>query len=160
MRKLPSHIFEHPGIHSLVVPYHPWNDFYYSGHIGTCMILTQEYRFNGWIRMSYFSMLTLITNWIMMTLTGNHYVIDLITGLIVSHYMHMMCERLSFLVDEKIFRIPGYKRCHKYFEPCEKCGWSNRKAESYMSSGEEKEIRSMKDENLISEGDLFGDLVE
>jgi hypothetical protein len=76
----------------------------------------------------------------MMTVTGNHYVIDLITGFIVSQYVHMMCERLSFIVDEKALRIPGYKRSHVYFKPCEKCGWSNRKAESYMCESEKKEI--------------------
>lgn len=107
MTRLHSHIFEHPGFHSLVVPYHDTNDFYYSGHVGTCFLLFLEFRAAGWKRMSYYCMFTLINQWVMMTLTGNHYVIDLISGMIIAQYVHMMAERLTFLVDQMILRIPG-----------------------------------------------------
>jgi phage-related holin len=40
----------------------------------------------------------------MMMLIRTHYVIDMITGVIVAHYMHILGERLSYLVDVKIMR--------------------------------------------------------
>ena len=39
-----------------------------------------------------------------MMLIRTHYVIDMVTGLIVAHYMHMIAERISFLVDVKWMR--------------------------------------------------------
>ena len=32
-----------PGVIALTVPYHDTNDFYWSGHIGTCTIYTLEF---------------------------------------------------------------------------------------------------------------------
>jgi len=146
MTRLPSHIFENPGFHSLTVPYHDTNDFYYSGHVGTCFLLFLEFHASGWPRMSYYCLFTLVNQWVMMTFTGNHYVIDLISGMIIAHYVHMFSERLSFLPDQLGMRIPGFKRQAMYFEPCEKCGWSNYKAINYMPSSEKRRIQILKDE--------------
>jgi hypothetical protein len=35
-----------------------------------------------------------------------HYTIDLITGIIFGHYVWMMAEKYSYLVDVKVFKIP------------------------------------------------------
>lgn len=143
MTRLHSHIFEHPGLHSIVVPYHDTNDFFYSGHVGTCLLCFLEFRANGWHRMSYFSLFSLVNNWWMMTLTGNHYIIDLITGIIMAHYMYMIGERLSFLSDYKILGMPSEKRTPYFFRPCETCGWGNLDAQDFMSNDERHKMTSI-----------------
>jgi hypothetical protein len=39
-----------------------------------------------------------------MMLVRAHYIIDLVTGLMVAHYMHKLAERLSYVIDVKWFR--------------------------------------------------------
>ena len=41
----------------------------------------------------------------MMTSVRTHYVIDMITGVIIAHYMHIMAEKLSYYVDVLLLRI-------------------------------------------------------
>jgi hypothetical protein len=86
------------------VPYHDSNDFYYSGHIGTCFIVVLEARAKKWYRLSWFCFFVMINQWFMMMLVRAHYIIDLTTGLMVAHYMHKLAERLSYIIDIKCFR--------------------------------------------------------
>lgn len=104
MTRLPGFLFRYPGFPSLSVPYHDSNDFYYSGHVGTCFILVLESRAKGWNRMSWMCLFIMCNQWIMMMLIRTHYVIDMVTGVIVAHYMHILGERLSYLIDVKIMR--------------------------------------------------------
>ena len=125
MTRLEGFLFFYPGFHSFTVPYHDVNDFFYSGHIGTCFLIVLEYRACRWYKMSYFTVFIMINQWMMMCLVRTHYIIDMVTGLIVSHYIFMIAERLTFFVDTKIMRIPGKKRGQLYFKPCRHCGWDN-----------------------------------
>ncbi len=50
-----------------------------------------------------------------------HYFIDLISGVIFAHYIWMMSERYSYLVDVKLFSIPFKKRFPMYTHSCVKC---------------------------------------
>lgn len=50
-----------------------------------------------------------------------HYFIDLISGVIFAHYIWMMSERYSYLVDVKLFNIPFKKRFPMYTHSCVKC---------------------------------------
>ena len=43
MKKPAGYIWEYPGFPSLVVPYGPTNDFFYSGHMGGSVISTLEW---------------------------------------------------------------------------------------------------------------------
>lgn len=43
MKKPAGYIWEYPGFPSLVVPYGPTNDFFYSGHMGGSLISTLEW---------------------------------------------------------------------------------------------------------------------
>ena len=54
MGRTDGFLFGDPGMLSLCVPYHDTNDFFYSGHVGTCFILALEYRAMKWYRMFYF----------------------------------------------------------------------------------------------------------
>ena len=37
-------------------------------------------------------------------LVRTHYVIDMVTAVIVAHYMHMVAERVTYLIDTKLMR--------------------------------------------------------
>ena len=45
----------------------------------------------------------------MIALRG-HYSIDIVAGLVFAHYIWIMAEKYSYLVDVKLFRIPLSKR--------------------------------------------------
>ena len=94
MRRLDGFLFHYPGIPSLVVVYHDSYDFFYSGHIGTCFIITMEYRACKWFN-----------QWFMMTCVRTHYVIDMIAGVIVAHYMHMIAEKICYYFDVAVLKI-------------------------------------------------------
>lgn len=57
---------------------------------------------------------------LMIALRG-HYVIDLISGVIFAHYFFMLAERLSYLIDVKLFRMPFYKRFPSVAQACHNC---------------------------------------
>ena len=78
----------------------------------------------------------MVNQWLMMCLVRTHYIIDMVTGLIVSHYLFMLAERLSFFVDAKLMRIEGKLRLRNYFKPCKYCGWGNLAASDFMAREE------------------------
>lgn len=116
--RIDGFIFEHPGFHSITVPYHDTNDFFYSGHVGTCFLLFNEFRSCKWYKMSFFCLFVLLNEWTMMLLIRNHYLIDMITGVILAQYAHWQAERISFLVDCKFLGVPFHKRYSNFFQPC------------------------------------------
>jgi len=125
MTRLDGFIFEHPGVHSITIPYHDTNDFFYSGHVGTCLLLFREYRSAKFYKLSYYCLFTLFNQWMMMCLLRTHYVIDMITGVIMAHYIYMLAEKISFVFDVLVLGIPDHKRMPYYYKPCERCGWSS-----------------------------------
>jgi len=78
-----------------------------------------------------------------MTLVRTHYIIDLVAGLIISHYVHIMAEKLIFFADVKILGLPGIKRKRHWFKPCKCCGWSNKNAGDYMPSNEKIYLKKL-----------------
>jgi hypothetical protein len=151
MTRLDGFLFRYPGFPSLTVPYHDSNDFFYSGHVGTCFILVLEARTKGWYRLSWFCFFVMCNQWIMMMLIRTHYVIDMVTGVIIAHYLHILAERLSFLVDVKIMRqhlTKGEPRERYYFKPCKACGWSNKCAKDYLAPEEKVELKALYEAHL------------
>jgi PAP2 superfamily C-terminal len=114
-------LWEFPGFYSITVPYGKTNDFFFSGHVGCCIINFLEFKANGWNRFASFSALTCIFQTALMVSLRGHYFIDLISGVIFAHYMWMMAERYSYLVDVKIFKIPFKKRFPMYTHSCTNC---------------------------------------
>lgn len=151
MPRLDGLLFRYPGFPSLTVPYHDSSDFYYSGHVGTCFILVLEARTKGWYRLSWFCFFVMCNQWLMMMLIRAHYVIDMVSGLIIAHYLHILAERLSFLVDVKIMRqhlTKGDPRERYYFKPCKACGWSNKCTKDYLAPEEKVELKSLYEARL------------
>ena len=105
MKRLDGFLFRDPGVPSLVVVYHDSNDFFYSGHIGTCFIVSMEYRACKWYKMHYFTLFIMMNQWFMMTCVRTHYIIDMVTSVIVAHYFHMMCEKITYYIDVSLMKI-------------------------------------------------------
>ena len=152
MQRLDGFLFHYPGISSLVVVYHDSYDFFYSGHIGTCFIVALEYRACKWFKMHYLMLFIMCNQWFMMTSVRTHFVIDMITGVIIAHYMHIWSEKLCYYVDVVLLRIgstseqlaasgAGKKRGRKHYKPCHKCGWGNHYAGDFMSANEKKWLK-------------------
>ena len=121
MRYPEGYLWDFPGFYSITVPYGKTNDFYYSGHVGCCLICFLEYKANGWNKFAYFSLFTLIFQGTLMICLRGHYSIDIFGGLVFAHYIWMIAERYSYLVDVKLFRIPFLKRFPKINQSCQKC---------------------------------------
>lgn len=88
----------------------------------------------------------------MMTCVRTHYVIDMITAVIIAHYMHMMAEKITYFVDVSMLKIgatttqlakpgAGKYRTRKWLKPCHKCGWGNAYAGDYMSETEKRWLK-------------------
>jgi hypothetical protein len=152
MERLDGFLFHYPGISSLVVVYHDSYDFFYSGHIGTCFIVALEYRACKWFKMHYLMLFIMCNQWFMMTSVRTHFVIDMITGVIIAHYMHIWSEKLCYYMDVALMKIgstteelaasgAGKKRGRKHYKPCYKCGWANHYAGDFMSANEKKWLK-------------------
>jgi hypothetical protein len=50
-----------------------------------------------------------------------HYAIDIVTGVIFAHWIWLLAERYSYLIDVKIFRIPFEKRFPMFTKSCSAC---------------------------------------
>ena len=75
-----------PGMPALTVPYHDTNDFYYSGHIGTSTIYMIEFFAQGYTLLGFSTIFVLVNQWILLMLLRTHYIIDLVTGLLLGHW--------------------------------------------------------------------------
>jgi len=127
-----------PGMPSLTVPYHDTNDFYYSGHVGTGTMYMIEFFLNGYNILGYMTVFVLVNQWVLLMLLRTHYIIDLVTGLLLGHWAMMSAEWISYVIDVKLLGWSAKQRKLGYHNPCEKCGWANTKVELAIDSRERK----------------------
>lgn len=121
MRYPDGYLWDFPNFYSVTVPYGKTNDFFFSGHIGCCVINFFEYKSQGWYKFAAFSFITMIFQFSLMIFLRGHYVIDLISGIVFGHYFWLLAEKYSYLIDVKIFRIPFHKRFPSFSHACSKC---------------------------------------
>lgn len=109
MRPPVGYIWGDPGFPSLMVPTGKTTDFFFSGHVGYCLISALEFHSLKWRRMEVFCILcTLFETCVMLALRG-HYSIDLIAGVIFAHWSFIMGSRLSEYLELKVIpRIARY----------------------------------------------------
>jgi hypothetical protein len=100
----------YPGIMSIYVPYGATADFFYSGHVGTCIMQYNEFHANGRHYWAAFCIITMICQIFMMVALRSHYTLDMLAAVIFAHYIFIMAERYSYLVDWYVFGIPLSKR--------------------------------------------------
>jgi hypothetical protein len=129
-------LWSHPGIPSLTVPYHDTNDFYYSGHVGSCTLYLMEFVAVGSQWMQGLCLFVLVVEWTVLMLLRTHYIIDLVSGAMIAHLALIQAEWLSFFLDVKLTGLGGKERQQMAFEVCPVCGWSNSK----VSVGKEERL--------------------
>lgn len=95
---------------SLYVGYGTSADFFYSGHVGICVIHYLEFKACGWFYFSYFSLLVCFLQAFTMVALRSHYSVDMISGVLFAHYIFILAERYSYLIDWYVFGIPLEKR--------------------------------------------------
>ena len=102
--------WDFPGWFSEFVPYGVTPDFFYSGHVGSCIIHFYEFRACGWYWWSYYAIFVMFCQIFTMEATRSHYSIDMIAGMIIAHYLFIMSSRYVYLFDYYILGIPLEKR--------------------------------------------------
>lgn len=118
-------LWSYPGVIAITVPYPDINDFFYSGHVGTCVLMVLEYWAMSWYKMSYFSLFVCANQWILMTFVRTHFITDMIAGAIVAHYFFMLAEWTSYFFDTLLLGVTHERRGRLNYAPCKFCGWHN-----------------------------------
>jgi hypothetical protein len=98
--------WDYPGFPSLTVSYYTTNDFFFSGHVGVLTILALDNYTEGRRIMMWVAFVSVVIEFLVMIFLRGHYTIDLVTGILIGHYMWMMSKRLSRPLD----RLCRYKR--------------------------------------------------
>jgi len=124
-------IWPDPGYFSISVTYYDINDFYWSGHIGGSVLAILEWKALGWYKMMLTAVFVCINECLLMNLTNGHYIIDIVTGVLIARVFISAGEWSSYFYDVKLIGLPKKKRESYYYKPCSKCGWSNHKPSFY-----------------------------
>jgi hypothetical protein len=94
-----GYLWEYPGFPSITVSYLKTNDFFFSGHVGLPIIGALEFYGEEKMPLACFCMFTCLLEFFTMIITRGHYLIDLICGVIIAHYVYMLVDRYIYLVD-------------------------------------------------------------
>jgi hypothetical protein len=100
MRYPEGYLWEYPGFPAIAISYLKTNDFFFSGHVGLPIILGFEFRKVGCNSMFYFAIFIVFVEAFTMIVTRGHYIIDLITGVIVAHYIFILVSEYIHYVDD------------------------------------------------------------
>jgi len=102
-----------PGFPSLVVPYGRGSDFFFSGHIGFCVVCGTEWKRNGKPLMVLFSVIAGVYTGLILLAYQVHYSIDIFVGLFFAHYCYLMIDSYKDKFDN--FFIGIYYIMRKIF---------------------------------------------
>jgi hypothetical protein len=102
-----GYLWDDPGFPAIAVSYLKTNDFFFSGHVGLPVIIGLEFNRMGMPRMFMFSLLTVLIEAFTMIATRGHYCIDLVTGIIVAHYVFIHVEQYIHYIDNTCLAFYG-----------------------------------------------------
>jgi hypothetical protein len=100
-----GYLWDYPGMPALAISYLKTNDFFFSGHVGMPVIIGLEFRKAGKPYIFYFAIFTVFVEAFTMIVTRGHYIIDLICGVIVAHYIFKLVDENIAVVDESCITI-------------------------------------------------------
>jgi len=99
--KFPDHyVFADPGFFSIAVPYFKTNDFFFSGHIGICTIIFNEFKKDKSVFLTVFAFIAIVINFFMLISTEGHFIIDLTVGIMTGHYIWRICLWIEGTVEK------------------------------------------------------------
>lgn len=109
MKKPPGYLWEYPGFPSLVVPYDPTNDFFYSGHIGGSLITVLEWKEQGYWSMVIFGIVSIVVTFWLLVIAHVHFLCDIVAGFFIGHYMFIFAKMYAPYFDRVICWIDRRK---------------------------------------------------
>ena len=83
--------------------------------------------------MAYFSILAMVCQSTIIIFLRGYYMISVFASLVFGHYFWILAERVSWLIDVKLFNIPFHKRFPKFIN---KCGFCKYNINEWASIGE------------------------
>ena len=93
--------------------------------------------------MAIATLVVLLCEFAMLTVTRAHYVIDFTTAVPFGILIHRVGEMCSYYYDVALMGLPREKREAYWFLPCQKCGASNERAEMFMPRGEVELLQAL-----------------
>ena len=109
MRYPPGYLWKYPGIPSMTVSYLRTTDFFFSGHVGLPIIIGCEFYKHNHKLLGHFNMFTCIVEFVVMTIMRGHYIIDLIVGIIIAHYVYVIVDKYVHIIDNSSFSLKNIK---------------------------------------------------
>ena len=97
-----TYVFEHPGFPSLIVPYFRAADFFYSGHTGCAILLGMQLADMGYPELKYVGIIISVFEGLILTVLRIHYSIDIVFGIIASHYIYYVSKFIAYYFDRLI----------------------------------------------------------
>lgn len=104
MRTPPGYIWPDGLIPSLFVPAGRTTDFFYSGHVGCCLIAFLEARRARCRLLEAYCLLSIFFQTFVMLALRGHYSIDLIAGLVIAHWAHIIAKPIDLYLQSKLRR--------------------------------------------------------
>ena len=92
MQEPDGYLWEYPGFPSLFVSYVQQYDFFFSGHLAFCTWNMIHHYTEGHKIHFYYSVYVTMLTFIAQVFLRGHYIIDLMTGMVVAHYCHLVCK--------------------------------------------------------------------
>mmetsp|Transcript_17415 Transcript_17415/g.19652 ORF Transcript_17415/g.19652 Transcript_17415/m.19652 type:complete len:245 (+) Transcript_17415:1-735(+) len=105
MRQPDGHYWDYPGFPSLTVPYvADRNNFFYSGHVGTAVVVALQYRQEKFYSISYVIGFVAVFEGFTLIVLRDHYTVDVV---VAAFFAHLFCTFATFLapfIDPYIFK--------------------------------------------------------
>ncbi len=105
MRYPDGYLWDHPGLPSMAVSYLKTSDFFYSGHVGLPIIVACELFKNNFNKSAWFAIASCVLEFIVMTIMRGHYIIDLVTGVIIGHYIFIVVDKYIYIIDDSFLSL-------------------------------------------------------
>jgi hypothetical protein len=102
LRFYDTYIVDDPGFPSLVVPFFRTSDFFYSGHVGCCVLLALQFKELGYEELFYAGMGLSVYEAFAMTITRSHYSVDILFGILMAHYTFFIAKELGEMLDRHV----------------------------------------------------------
>lgn len=109
MRYPDGYLWDYPGFPSLFVSYLKTNDFFYSGHVGLPIIIACEFFKTERKKLAYVAIFCCLVEFTVMIIMRGHYIIDLLFGVIMGHYIFMLVDQNIHIVDKSFIGLYEYK---------------------------------------------------
>lgn len=88
----PFHYF--PGYYAFSTPFGRASDYYFSGHVGTALILSMFMLENGYSSLFKFGICVAFVQVVCMMIVRTHLFIDLYFGVVIAHFLKIVCDLL------------------------------------------------------------------